>query len=172
MFALFLSAALAGTYFGHPVGTQVAHDTSVAITFAEAPVHSLTVDRCDSTTETFEVMEVVDLVAGDPLTLPEGAICGVRLDLGGRIHVQGEAASGAAGGTFSLSLAVGQVFLDVDPSLTVSGGSSPATAVRFADTTWLAALPLTPGSHLHVNPSHPQHDGLRDGVRDDSAVEQ
>jgi hypothetical protein len=172
VFLSFSSLALASTVIGHPTGTSIAHDAGVDILFAEVPVHTMTVDRCDDTFDTYEVGEVLDLVAGDPLTLPEGDICGVRLDLAGRMHVYGQDPAGASGGTFSLSLAVGQVFLEVDPALTVSGGTSPATAVRFADSSWLASLPLTPGAHLHVNPSHPQHGTVRDGVRDDSAVEQ
>jgi hypothetical protein len=165
---LFASLALSSASIGHPVAGILASGTGLTVDFAELPVQYLTVDRCDDTTETFEVMEVLDLVAGDTITLPEGDICGLQLDLGGRLHVAGD---GNSGGSFSLSLAVGVINIPVSPALEVVSGSSAAIAVRIADPNWITAAGLGLSSgHVHVGPSSTLHDGLRDSVRWDSAV--
>ena len=167
-FIVVSALALASTSIGHPVTTGIAPGSGLTFDFAELPVHTMTVDRCDDTTETFEVTEVLDLVAGDTLTLPNGAICGVTLDLGGRLNASGD---GTSGGSFSLSLIVGQVSIPVDPPLSVVSGSSAALGVRFADPNWVTATALGLSSgHVHIGPNHAAHDSLRDAVRWDSAI--
>ena len=163
--------ALASSSIGHPVSTGIAGGSGLTFDFAELPVQSMTVDRCDDTTETFEVMEVLDLIAGDTLTLPEGDICGVELDLGGRLNASGE---GTSGGAFSLSLIVGTIQIPVSPTLVVASGTSAALGVRFAEPNWVTAsgLGLSTGTHVHVGPAHGDHDDLRDHVRWDSVVVQ
>jgi hypothetical protein len=165
---LLIATAAASSSIGHPVPTTLAGGTGITLDFAELPVHSMVVDRCDTTTETFEVMEVIDLHAGDPLTLPEGDICGVQLVLGGRLHASGS----GSGGTFSLSLAVGQITIPVSPALEVVDGDSDATLVRIAESGWITAtsLSLSSGTHVHIGPASGLHDGLRDSVRWDSDI--
>ena len=162
--------AFAGIIIGHPVGTKIADASGLAVDFAELPVHRMTVDRCDGSTETFLVDQTLDLVVGDPLTLPNGWVCGVAVQLGGRVHLSGV---GTDGGSFSMSLAVGSVQLDVSPALFVDDTSS-ATGVRFAHADWVTVgdLGLSAGTHVHVNPSHTLHDVLRDAWRFDGAVTQ
>ncbi len=168
---LVLSTAFASTSVGHPVPTRVAAGAGLAFTFAELPVHSLTIDKCNSTTETVMVQQTIDLIAGDTLTLPDGDVCGVLVHPSGRLHVQG---TGTSGGTMSLSLAVGTIDLLVDPQIDVDNDTSDADWMRFAGTDWVtaAALALGPGVHVHVSPGHALHNSLRDAVEDDGEVEQ
>lgn len=167
--SLLAATAFASSSIGHPVNTGIAAGTGLTFDFAELPVHSMIVDRCDDTFETFEVMEVIDLIAGDPITLPEGDICGVQLTLGGRLNASGD---GTSGGTFSLSLVVGSIQIPVDPPLEVVDDTSAALGIRIAEPNWVTAtlLGLTSGNHVHVGPAHSAHDTLRDHVRWDSAI--
>src|SRR5687768_12083274 len=99
-------AALASTAVGHPVPTSFAGGEDLVFTSGELPVSTVVFDRCNSTTETFDVFATLDPVDNDLLTLDTGSICGIRLNLSGRVKLCG---TGPSGSSFALSLGVGQI---------------------------------------------------------------
>ncbi len=164
------SVSLAGTAVGHPVPTTVAAGSGLVYTQGAVPIATMTVDRCDDTTETFDVDATLDPVDHDTLTLPVGSICGVALHLSDRFLLGGQ---GSSGGLFALSLGVDTIVIPVDPPIVVpTGGGSGGTALRFAEVDWVTAtmLDLDVNEIVVVGATHPLHDTLRDAVELDSAA--
>jgi hypothetical protein len=164
------SSALAGAAIGHPVPTENAFGTSLSYTWGALPVSTTVFDHCNGTYETVTVNETLDPVAGDPIVLPPGQICGLRINLSDRFLLSG---TGPSNSTFSLSLGVTQINIPVSPAITVpSDGSSGGTQIRLAAPDWITAtlLGLTPNANVTVGATHPLHNQLRDDVRYDSAA--
>lgn len=160
--------ALASTAVGHPVPTGFAAGDDLVFTSGELPVSTIVFDNCDTTYDTFDVYATLDPVDNDTIVLDNGTICGIRLNLSGRVKLDG---TGPSGSSFSLSLGVGHIDMIVDPPIYVpSSGVSGGTFIRLAATDWITAdlLDLDPNEFVSVGANHPLHDQLRDAIRYDS----
>lgn len=167
---LLSSASLAGTAVGHPVPSTVAAGSGLVFTQGAVPISTMTVDRCDNTTETFDVDETIDPVDHDTITLPTGYTCGITLHLSNRFLLGGY---GTGGGLFALSLGVDTIVIPVDPPIFVpTGGGSGDSWVRFADVNFVTAamLDLEENDIVVVGAQHALHDALTASVEEDSAA--
>lgn len=168
VFLLSATALAGGTAVGHPVSVRFASGDGLAFASGALPIGDAIFDHCDGTYETVEVDDALDPVANDALTFPPGDLCGVRLVLTGPVLLAG---SGTGGGTFSLSLGVGQIDVPVDPPVYVpSDGSSGGTWVRLAAMDWVTAdlLDLDANETITIGASSPLHDDLVDAIQADS----
>jgi hypothetical protein len=168
LFLLVGVCAQAGTAVGHPVPTKVSTGTGLVYTAGTLPVSTTVFDHCNNTFETVTVNDELDLLAQDPLVIPPGYTCGIRINLSDRFELAG---TGPSSSSFELSLGVGYIDIDVDPPIFVdSEGDSDASWIRLAAPNWVTAtlLGLDPSEHVVVGATHSLHDQLRDDVRYDS----
>lgn len=161
--------AWAGWGTGHPVPAWFASGTGLVFDAGAMFVTDLHVDRCDITWDHYAVDVGVDPVANDTITLPNGPICGIDLDVDGPIVLEGH---GTGGGTFVLELDVATVHVEVSPQLTVTNQASAADGVELAAQNWVtaSALGLDPNDDLVIASGHGLHDGLAAAVANDSRV--
>jgi hypothetical protein len=167
IFALLLvvCSAHANVVIGDPIPGP-APGSGIVFTDLELPVYQLRIDRCDNTVDTLTVDETYGL--GDPLPIPDGAMCGLEIITSDRLVVEGY---GTAGGTFTLDLQVGAVTVDVYPAVDVDDAED-TSVLRLASAGWVTAtsLGLSSGQHVTVDPQHTLHGSLRYAVRNDSTI--
>ena len=150
---------------GHPVYAFVAPGDGLVMDSAQLAVEDAVWKACPGgTDQVVAVDETMDLLGLDTLTMPEGTWCGVSLTLFDEVGVTGT----GGGGSFSLQLDVGRVDIPFASPLTVPPGSTSGSFdLKIAYEDWITAtsLGLSTGTHVHIGPTDPEHNALRDAIR-------
>jgi hypothetical protein len=157
-----------GVIIGHPVTTQFAPGTGLTYTSGSISVTDQIVYFCNGSQLTIPVDDVLSL--GDTVLLPAtGWVCAIDLQLLDDVLLSGT----GAGGSFTLSLDVPVIEIEVDPPVYVaSNGASDADVLRLGAPNFVTAtlLQLGPGITRNVGPGHALHDGLAASIRYDGAI--
>ena len=164
------SVAQAGMSVGDPVPLRFASSPDLVITGGTLSITDIHVNRCNGVVDHYEVDLDFDVVEQDTLLIPSGDVCGIDLDLDGPLVVTGHHAQHS--GTFTLTLQVGVVHVNVAPVLHVENNQSDADWVEIANPNWVTGgmLGLDAGEQITVSAPSTLHNQIRDRVRNQSSV--
>lgn len=172
MMFLYMTAlpSMAGVAVGHPVPTvpvKTGFHMTIDVDVAEASVSSVVLVDDTGTKVTHPIGATINLLTAGSIQLPAGHWTEATVVLSGPIRVEG---TGVSGGTFTLDIEVGAIFLGIDPSVNLDAAN---TEIKLGQLDWLTAteLGLSSGANVHVDITHSLHDTIRDAFRYSSTWE-
>jgi len=156
---------VSGTAVGNPNGMSAAAASGTDLTWTQGRLNlqGLSLEACnDGALRVIAVGASLDLLAPNPLPLPEGDWCALAIRGGSTVTLEGDAAEGA---TLSLALTLDDLRFEADLD-------NADLLVELGSPGWIDAgdLWLEPGEALTIGPTSEWHDYLARDLADQSAL--